>query len=259
MSFNIRFDNPHDGAHVWTARREFVASIVSDFQTDLLGTQEGRAPQLEDLSSLLPRLQMATEHRDWIEERMYPTLFYNPERFKLIDSGDIWLSETPHLAGSSSFDSAFPRLCTWARLEVSKQLEFLAINVHLDHVKEATRLAQTKVMAEEVQEIANGLPLVLMGDFNSAPQSMVRNQLMREVRGLTDPWENFGHAETASYHNFGPVSSDASRIDWFLLSPELKPKAIEFDKVNQNELWPSDHYPLKLIIDLNNHEHIDLL
>lgn len=253
MSFNIRFDNPHDGPHAWPHRRHFLAQIINDFETDILGTQEGRRPQLEELATLLPNLEMAIKHREWIEERMYPTLFYNPHKFKLIASDDIWLSETPNVAGSFSFESAFPRLCTWAHLEAAKGMQFICADVHLDHVKESTRLAQAKVLANELLKVSEELPIILMGDFNSAPNTLVRNQLLRDLRDLGDPWEILGREEKASYHNFGPIPADASRIDWFLLSKSIEPQHIELGLENKNGLWPSDHYPLKLKIALNNH------
>lgn len=253
MSFNIRFDNPHDGPHAWPHRRQFLAQIINDFETDILGTQEGRQPQLEDLATLLPNLKMVNQHREWIEERMYPTLFYNPRKLKLITSNDIWLSETPNVAGSFSFESAFPRLCTWAHLKTVEDVEFICANVHLDHVKESTRLAQAKVLTSELSKISGELPIVLMGDFNSAPNTLVRNQLLRDLRDLSDPWEIIGREEMASYHNFGPIPADASRIDWFLLSKSIEAQSIELGLENQDGLWPSDHYPLKLKIALSNH------
>ena len=250
LSFNIRFDNPHDGAHAWPHRRDFLSSIINEFAPDIMGTQEGRKPQLMELGAKLKGLSIIDHHRDWIEDRMYPTLFYNSKRFELLKSGDIWLSETPYEAGSSSFESAFPRLCTWANFKCRhSSLRFCCANVHLDHVRESTRLAQAKVLASEISKHSKGTALILMGDFNSAPSSLVRNQLLRELRDLRDPWEFLGQPETPSYHNFGPIPADATRIDWFLISERFKPLAIELDQVSQGELWPSDHYPLKLTIE----------
>jgi len=254
MSFNIRFDNPHDGENAWPHRKEFLAGIIKDFRTEVLGTQEGRQPQLLELAELLPSLSIIDIHREWIDERMYPSLFYNPKVFSLVESGDIWLSETPDEAGSTSFDSAFPRLCTWAKLKHESGEVIFCVNAHLDHVKESTRLAQAKVLATEVCALAGDLPIIMMGDFNSAPTTLVRHQIMRDIRGITDPWETLKLPETVSYHKFGPLPPDGSRIDWFLVSPELTPKFLELDTVSRGNLWPSDHYPLKLIIALGNDE-----
>jgi endonuclease/exonuclease/phosphatase family metal-dependent hydrolase len=254
MSFNIRFDNPHDGDHAWPNRKEFLSGIIKDFRAEVLGTQEGRQPQLLELAELLPTLSLIDIHREWIDERMYPTLFYNPKIFSLIESGDIWLSKTPETPGSSSFDSAFPRLCTWAKLKRHSGEIIFFVNAHLDHVKESTRLSQAKVLTTEVTELAGDLPIIIMGDFNSAPNSMVRNQIMRELRGINDPWETLKLPEEVSYHKFGPTPDDGQRIDWFLVSQDFKPKYLELDKVSRDNLWPSDHYPLKLIIALGNDE-----
>src|SRR5690606_18368152 len=118
-----------------------------------------------------------------------------PKKFKFIKSDDFWLSETPNIAGSFSFESAFPRLCTWAHLKTNQGVVFICADVHLDHVKESTRLAQAKVLAHELSKIAQDLPIILMGDFNSAPNTLVRNQLLRDLRDLGDPWEILGREE----------------------------------------------------------------
>ena len=80
---------------------------------------------------------------------MYPSLFVRSEQMSVKKSGDIWLSETPLIAGSKSFKSAFPRLCTWASVmwfqvegDKSKGEPLFIVNCHLDHVLEETRIRQ---------------------------------------------------------------------------------------------------------------------
>ena len=107
ISANIRFDNPKDGKHDWNGRREIISKVINNYDTDLLGTQEGWQPQLNDLNSLLTDLEIVDSHRQWIEDRMYPSIFVNPTKIRVIDSGDVWLSETPYVAASKSFGSSF--------------------------------------------------------------------------------------------------------------------------------------------------------
>src|SRR5690606_14260721 len=208
---------PADGDNDWEKRREIWAQLIKDFDPIVLGTQEGREPQLRDAATLLPHLQMVEGHRQWITERMYPCFFYNPTKIQVLRSGDTWLSETPHIAGSKSFDSAFPRLCVWmeARL-IESGKTFFMINTHLDHVREETRLCQAQVLSQTIKaENTNNYPIILCGDFNEAPAGKVRSHLIEQL-DLSDPWFELGHHEETSHHKFCGFNEAGARIDWIL-------------------------------------------
>lgn len=245
-SSNIRFENPADGENDWPLRRTLWAEMVNEFSPWILGTQEGREPQLKDAQTLLPHLKLIDDHRQWISERMYPCLFMDTRQIKVLKSGDIWLSETPDIAGSKSFDSAFPRLCTWAQVEViSSEHKFFVVNTHLDHVQASTREQQIQVLIETIQkENSSSDPIILMGDFNEDPFGLVREQLDRELK-LVDPWIEFCHDEETSHHKFCGVNERGARIDWILTDQKLKPISIELDKRNDGKTWPSDHFMVK--------------
>lgn len=246
MSCNIRFENPHDGNNDWPHRKDFLSELIKSRSPDLLGTQEGREPQLRSLEKLLEDYEILDQHRDWIEVRMYPTIFLRKEKFKILNSGDIWLSETPQIPGSSSFNSAFPRLCTYAHLlDLKNDTELLYINCHLDHVREETRVEQARVLTTEVQKLS--LPkekILISGDFNSRPDGKVREIIRESLGGLVDPWKFFGYAEETSFHKFDGVDPDnsKSRIDWILCGDLFKPSTVELIKDNKNGSYPSDHF-----------------
>ena len=246
MSTNIRFANPHDGDNDWPNRKEFLASLIKREAPALLGTQEGREPQLRELQGLIPELELIEGHRDWIEERMYPCIFVDTNRFEILESGDIWLSETPLIPGSKSFDSAFPRLCTFVKiLERSSGNKFTYANCHLDHIEEATRIEQAKVLCRELQKLlSSDTPLILSGDFNTSPNGPVRKIIDNNMINLFDPWINQELPEETSFHKFDGIDPDglATRIDWILHQAPLKDREIYLVKDNLNVLYPSDHY-----------------
>lgn len=245
ISSNIRFDNPQDGRHCWQGRRRVLARKIIDFAPHLLATQEGRRPQLQDLASLIP-LELVDSHRDWIPERMYPSLFIHPE-LSALESGDIWLSETPHVPGSKSFGSAFPRLATWARVR-SRRQTLLVANLHLDHQRPDTRLEQIKVFTTAIREILRqDWPLLLFGDFNEGPQGPVYQWVLKEL-SLSDPWAHLGHPEQSSYHRFDGSTQNGERIDWILSSHHFQAECIFFDTQSDNGIFPSDHFPLLLSV-----------
>ena len=55
-SFNIRYDNPNDGAHNWKYRKENVAALIMYHKADIIGMQEVLKNQLDDLEETAPKL-----------------------------------------------------------------------------------------------------------------------------------------------------------------------------------------------------------
>lgn len=245
-SCNIRFNNPADGEHDWNGRREIMANCLKDFSPHVFGTQEGWEPQLYDLLSLLDEYEICDGHRNWISDRMYPTIYIKKDFFNVIESGDIWLSETPQVPASKSFDSAFPRLCTWAKLKIKDENKsFLLIDAHLDHLKTETRQEQVKVLINEVSKVnTEELPIILLGDFNEAPNEKVREIISKSDLNLKDPWFFFNHPEEASHHSFKGFREDGTRIDWILNSDKFEALEIYLYKENDQGIYPSDHFPV---------------
>lgn len=245
-SANIRFENPADGRHDWQHRRALLSEILNKQKLDLLGTQEGREPQLRDLEGLLTGLQLSDTHRSWIKERMYPCIYFNPSTIDIHDSGDIWLSTTPDQPGSKDFDSAFPRLSTWIKATHKPSgRQFFYINCHLDHVKEETRIEQARVLVTEAIKMNQELlPFIFTGDFNASPLGEVRRELTKHLPTINDPWFNFKKEEECSFHKFDgeDPTGECNRIDWLLHTNEINCSKIELIKENRNGLYPSDHF-----------------
>lgn len=253
VSSNIRFDNPQDGENQWAKRKDFLAETLLEFAPHLIASQEGRQSQILEFKSLLQNYQLIADHRPWIEERMYPCLFVDKSWANVLESGDVWLSETPSMPGSYSFNSAFPRLATWALIKTHQsQKTFLVVNTHLDHVHSETRQKQIMVLLNEMRDFLNTYPSILCGDFNESPYGQTRLVLENSNIQLKDPWHLLNQEESGSYHSFnGEHEKDTARIDWILHSKQFEPISIELDKRKRGIMFPSDHYPLKLVLRMN--------
>jgi endonuclease/exonuclease/phosphatase family metal-dependent hydrolase len=252
VSSNIRFDNPADGANAWPHRRTILAETILKHFPQVIATQEGRFNQLKDFEELLKDYEIVDQHRSWIKERMYPTFFVRKDAFELLQSEDLWLSETPMVAGSISFDSAFPRLMTWMKIQPkNSESNLLFVNTHLDHVKAQTRHHQIKVLTDEVRRLKNKTnKLIIMGDFNDSPGSDVRRILMEAFPELCDSWKAFNQVEETSHHAFSGECQNGSRIDWILVDQDLKLESCFLDKSTVNGKYPSDHFPVVCDITL---------
>ena len=242
MTSNIRFENPSDGLNNWPNRKGIWSEIIKNNKVTILCTQEGRKNQLLDANSCI-NLDLIHGHREWIPERMYPCIFIDKNIFTLIESGDFWLSETPHVAGSKSFQSAFPRLCTWVLLK-KDEFSFYVFCCHLDHILDSTRHEQSKVLSEQITKInSQSLPFVLAGDFNESPNGNVRSHIDKNLI-LKDPVALNDENNQGTHHRFDGDNTKTSRIDWILHTEKFKSSDYRIIKDSKNGIYPSDHFPV---------------
>ncbi len=246
ITCNIRFSNPADGVHAWEHRRDFLVSTLLKHDPDIICTQEGRYDQLKELESNLENYILLDDHRSWIKERMYPSIFLKKNVFEVLKSEDLWLSETPDVAGSFSFESAFPRLMTWTKLQpINSTKNLFVVDTHLDHVKSETRLGQVKVLSQEIKRTwKHDSELIIMGDFNDSPESAVRKQLVDSFPDLVDTWKKFNHIEETSHHAFKGEMQNGARIDWIMIQDKVQIISSVMDKSVNNGIYPTDHFPI---------------
>ena len=114
MTFNIRYDNPRDSANAWPYRKDNAASQIAFHQSHIVGVQEALYGQLTDLEARLPNYRYLGVGRDDGKNKgEFSAVFYDTTRLRAIKSETFWLSETPQVPGSKSWDAAITRVVTW--------------------------------------------------------------------------------------------------------------------------------------------------
>ena len=142
MSFNIRYATADDGENNWENRRQLVIDRIRAFDPDLLGLQECRADsQKEFVKKALPNYTFVGQRRGGTGDTSHEMapLLYKQASFDELDRGIFWLSETPEVPGSVSWDSTFPRTITWTRLRLRHKpdTELYFLNTHFDYAHRA--------------------------------------------------------------------------------------------------------------------------
>ena len=242
LTFNLRFANPVDGPNYWDHRRELVVETILTLSPDLVGTQEGTVPQLDYLTDRLTGFLPLVAHRQVDPTCQYPTIFYRQD-FQVKDSGEFWLSETPTVHRSKSWDSAFPRMVTYGLFqEAGRDLWFYFIDTHLDHISALARFHGARLIREFFLE--KPAPLILAGDFNEPPDAAVFHELAGPDRRLADTWRALHPQgpEPSTQHNFDGQSR-GHRIDWILVTDPFRVTKAEVVVYNKSGRYPSDHFP----------------
>ncbi len=255
MSFNIRNSGSADGINAWPNRREHYLQTIRDFAPDIVGTQEVLADQYEALASLSDMRILGVARDDGARKGEWSALLFRASRFELLASGTFWLSETPDVSGSKSWDAALPRICTWARLrDRVGGREVLCANTHFDHRGKLARANSARLLAGRLPQLAAGAPVILIGDFNSTDNSEAHGVLTNADSGaaFADSYRSIHpqvSADEATFHAFTGRTA-GSRIDWILHTPQLRTEGAQILRTPAiNGVYPSDHYPVTAIME----------
>jgi endonuclease/exonuclease/phosphatase family metal-dependent hydrolase len=266
MSFNIRFareghseaapeNNWSDSKH---PRRERTIRVIREMMPDLLGLQEARDSQINDLKEALAEYEFYGVGRDDGKTGgEYSGIFFLKDRFTKKDAGSFWLSETPDQPGTTFSYNKLPRIASWVKLADNKSgCEFVYLNMHWDH-QDATAREKTGILVHErLKAIAPQLPAIVTGDLNSFEDTKAFRNLVGNGEGsrkLLDSYREL-HPERikneASFDDWKGTTK-GSRIDFILHTDELKPVAADIVRTSYDGLWPSDHYPVTATLQLN--------
>ena len=261
MSFNIRYGAAKDGENHWEKRKNLVAETIRVFDPDLLGLQECLDFQGQFLREQLPGYAFhGVGREDGGEKGEFVPLMYKTARFEVVDSGHYWLSETPEVPGSKSWDSSLPRMVSWVRLKDKKDPEsepFVFANAHFDHRGQVARKESARLMWRQHVSGRPGEAVVLTGDFNAGEgtepyEALVNGAGQRkedevpllDTYRVIHPERSEGEATFTKWNG----NRTGNRIDWVLHSKAFTTLRAEINYTNQQGQYPSDHYPVEAVI-----------
>ncbi|NOV03830.1 endonuclease/exonuclease/phosphatase family protein [Paenibacillus planticolens] len=251
MTYNLRTCLAQDGDNAWEYRYDKVAAMIREHSPLLLGTQEGNTSMLEDLQ---------LEEYHWIgEDRLgdrgdeHCAIYFKKDELDVVEHGTFWLSEQPEIPASISWDSSLPRICTWGHFRhKGTGTELLLFNTHLDHQGQQAREQGVRLIWERIKELraAKEIPVLLTGDFNSQPDSMV----IRFMRGepvwdealvdMSDAYSMMVGPVGASFHDNYTGRIEGEPIDYIFVTPDVQVSSIQIDRRRIDGRYPSDHYPV---------------
>lgn len=254
MTYNIRYDNPNDGENAWPNRKEYFCSQVAFYAPDILGIQEALPNQVKDIAAFFPNYSYVGVARDGIEKGESSNIFYNKNRFELVEGNTFWLSETPDKI-SKGWDAALNRICTYALFKDKKAKQlFWVFNTHLDHMGELARTNSIQLIRSKIKALnTKDYPVFFMGDFNSEPTEERIINLKKEMIDSKDVSEEKPFGPSGTFNGFKHNEAVTKRIDYIFLSKDSKIKVKKYAVLSDSKdlKYPSDHLPVYIEINFN--------
>jgi endonuclease/exonuclease/phosphatase family metal-dependent hydrolase len=191
-TFNIRNGVALDGFDSWPFRRRATAGTVARLDCDVAGLQEVYGFQQRYLLARLPGyVATGVGRTDGRRRGERCTVLYRGARLALDDSATRWFSDTPDVAGSTSWGNRLPRIVTLARFtDLRSGRRFGLANCHLEGWPPAARHRSAAAL---VTWLEPDLPWIVLGDFNAGPDDeAVRTLLAADLRDVfSSPWTAF--------------------------------------------------------------------
>jgi endonuclease/exonuclease/phosphatase family metal-dependent hydrolase len=223
---------------------ERIARVIARHGVDVVALQEidvgrGRSGKIDQAESIARKLGMIAHfHPSFVlKEGQYGNAVISRYPLKIIRKDAL-----PRLKSHGVFE---PRAALWVEMDVGG-VKVNLINSHLS-LWPAERLAQTEALLgpDWAGSAACQGPLILCGDFNSNPRSMVYKRMggkLRDAQLLLDSYKP---------HNTWLATHPFSRIDHFFVSPDIGVTGITVPTTELDRI-ASDHLPLIVELKVNS-------
>jgi endonuclease/exonuclease/phosphatase family metal-dependent hydrolase len=244
-TYNLRYNNAGDGANAWPNRKEMVKNLVQHYDFDVFGIQEGLRGQLNDVAELPAYAFVGRGRDDGKEAGEHSAIFYKKARLQLLQTGDFWLSQTPDRPSLGWDATCCNRICTWARFkDLQSGQVFYFFSVHFDHEGVEARRQSGQLMVKKIKEIAQGAPVVCVGDLNSTPDTEQVKTLQGALGDAYQLTQRPAYGPVGTFNGFELTAPLRDRIDYIFVSrgSTVFDYAVLTDSLRGH--YPSDHFPV---------------
>ncbi len=227
------------GISTYEIRRPLLNKLFREYGADIICMQEVTPKWEEIFNKDLSDFDKILVYRSKKSPEAVP-IYWNQKKFKALDSGSFWLSETPDKE-SLSWGSGYIRITSWVYLkDLNSEKRFVVVNTHLDNVSVEARINGLQLICDFIKEhFSSKTPIILTGDFNSSPESTTiqkANSLFRDTRRFS-----FETSSEITYHSYG--EKNPSTIDYIFTNDNVKSNKFDVIKIFDDKKRPqSDHF-----------------
>ncbi len=250
MSYNIRYDNNWDVKNSWSIRKKKVIQIFGQYEPSIMGVQEGLLNQVQYIDSCLANYDYVGVGREDGKERgEFCVIYFDTTRYVVSKHSTFWLSETPDTI-SVGWDAALERICTYGLFKDKKTAdEFWVFNTHFDHMGSMARERSSGLILDRINEVNHrSLPVILMGDFNSEPDSPPINKIRTEMSDALQLSLEKLQGPMGTFNGFDPDLPIERRIDYVFTRDVKVLSYIHVNDRMNNNRHISDHLPVMIKI-----------
>lgn len=247
MSYNVLVgSDTENGFGPVAERKKGVIQTILTYAPDVFGVQEASNEWMAVLKQELGKYSYASVGvgRDTFNNNPgtkssgeHCAIFYNTDKYNLIESNTYWLSDTPDKCSKYS-DSSYIRIFTYVILErKSDGFRFMHINTHLDFDSKI-QIKQVTKMLELVDAIGfEGLTFAT-GDFNMRTSASAYKLLL-----------DAGFVNSFDAANISSEPNITNMIDFCLARDNTAELRVEnhhvandeVDRLYNENMFPSDH------------------
>ena len=250
MSYNIRYDNIWDVENSWTIRKDKVRQILIQYAPSIIGIQEGLLNQVQYIDRCLTNYEYIGVGRDDGKELgEFCAIYFDTTRYAVLNHSTFWLSETPDTI-SVGWDAALERICTYGLFKDRKTAEeFWVFNTHFDHMGAKAREQSSGLILKMIKKInRRSLPLILMGDFNSIPNSPPVNKIKTELSDALEIALKELQGPMGTFNGFDADLPIEKRIDYIFTGNFKVLSYLHINDRLNNNRHISDHLPVMVKI-----------
>jgi endonuclease/exonuclease/phosphatase family metal-dependent hydrolase len=263
MTFNVLtteipeedIENPND---VWSYRADLNVRTILRYRPDVMGFQEfddGHRTTYREHFGDYDCFDPGTR----CGEGSGLAIYWRKAKFRPRDAGTFWLCHDPDVP-TADWGLEYPLAATWVTLEsVETGAPLLFLDTHYEDGPggEQMRREGTRILLNQIERIAPGLPSIVVADFNCNPWSA--SYCLYQDAGFVDTYREAGHgdsAEVSTFHGFRGKEYFAMewgvelfwRIDWMLLRDgdrhRFQTTSCTIVRDAEPPVYASDHYPV---------------
>ena len=239
MSFNILYSDPEERVHL-------TAQAILDVMPDSVGIQEFTEKWKPLLDEKLGQYYARVGEEIKAGYNIYNVIYYRKDKFKLIETGQLWLSDTPGKVSKLTTSNQY-RAVTYALLEdIATGERFMHYNTHLDIVRVAAG-DQLKILQNITAECE--YPYIVTGDFN-----------------IDYTWNLYENMQRTWYDSRKLAAvTDDPQIDYCMVvdsivvseyhvmdEPYPSKKQFEAGQTKGYDTYISDHWPVYIKFNINS-------
>ncbi len=263
MSYNVLYDKFYDEAQSLPRDINKLAEFIASEAPDVFGTQETQDFHYDAILEAMPNYDCYKGVELKGGAKMRNMIFWNKNKFKLVDKGHQYLTATPYVVSKIPESNSYRGL-TYVVLEsLETHKQFLFVNTHLTYRDSNDRTDNDVPRKKQAQFLKKFLesdrfstmPMILVGDFNSVPNSdaLKTVESVKRLDRAVDVAETKGDTGGTINGSNGTVRDNKYKFDHIFVTSDritttffttLDKESMAMHEDSGVERYLSDHMPV---------------